>query len=213
MKLLGQLDSPYVRRVAISLYLQNLPFEHVPLSVFSTFNQFAEVNPVVKAPTLVTDEGVVLMESSLILEYADLIADPEVRLTCVRRQDRVSALRVVGLALMACEKAVQFVYECKLRPREKRHAPWLERVDGQLQTAFVLLEHEFESAQGWRFGGRPHQADVSTAVAFRFALEAVPNIFDPCKYPALAALSKRAEATKAFQTYQFDSEATIQAPA
>ena len=69
MQLIGMLDSPYVRRVAISLRLLGVPFEHKPVSVFRTFTQFQAINPVVKAPTLVCDDGTVLMESGLILDY------------------------------------------------------------------------------------------------------------------------------------------------
>jgi glutathione S-transferase len=69
MRLIGMLDSPYVRRVAISLTAVGIPFEHEPLSVFRTYKEFEAINPVVKAPTLVLDDGTVLMESSLILEY------------------------------------------------------------------------------------------------------------------------------------------------
>ena len=47
MKLVGMLDSPYVRRVAISLDLYGVDFEHQPLSVFSSYDQFASINPVV----------------------------------------------------------------------------------------------------------------------------------------------------------------------
>ena len=76
MRLIGMLDSPYVRRVAISFTLMDLRFSHEPVSVFRHFGEFAQINPVVKAPTLVTDD-VVLMESSLILDYAQHLASPE----------------------------------------------------------------------------------------------------------------------------------------
>ena len=49
MKLVGMLDSPYVRRVAISLQLLGLRFEHQSLSVFRGFDEFQRINPVVKA--------------------------------------------------------------------------------------------------------------------------------------------------------------------
>ena len=76
MQLIGMLDSPYVRRVAISLQLLGLRFEHHSLSVFSTFAQFQQINPVVKAPTLVCDDGEILMDSTLILDYAEALAAP-----------------------------------------------------------------------------------------------------------------------------------------
>ena len=74
MKLVGMLDSPYVRRVAVSLELYGVDFVHEPLSVFSTYAEFAQINPVVKAPTLVLDDGTVLMDSSLILDYLEALA-------------------------------------------------------------------------------------------------------------------------------------------
>jgi len=63
MRLIGMLDSPFVRCVAISLDVLGLPFTHESLSVFRHFDQIRDINPVVKAPTLVCDDGTVLMES------------------------------------------------------------------------------------------------------------------------------------------------------
>ena len=64
MQLIGMLDSPYVRRTAISLRLLGLPFEHRPISVFRQFDEFAAINPVVRVPSLVCDDGEVLMDSA-----------------------------------------------------------------------------------------------------------------------------------------------------
>lgn len=69
MKLIGMMDSPYVRRVAVSLALYGVEFESLPLSVFSGFDEFSRINPVVKAPTVVLDNGKQLMDSTLILHY------------------------------------------------------------------------------------------------------------------------------------------------
>src|SRR5688572_10540601 len=102
MQLVGMLDSPYVRRVAVSLRLLGLPFEHRSVSVFSTFEQFQAINPVVKAPTLVCDDGTLLMDSTLIIDYAETIAGRS--LMPSDSAARQHALRVLGLALAACEK-------------------------------------------------------------------------------------------------------------
>lgn len=203
MQLIGMLDSPYVRRVAISLRLLNLSFEHKPLSVFSTFDAFAAINPVVKAPTLVTDDGVVLMDSTLILEHAERLAAPVRSLSPTDIPDHAKAQRVIGLALAACEKAVQIVYEHNLRPAEKRHQPWLDRVAGQLAAALRLLEAEVAGAEPWLFGDRPLQADVTAAVAARFVREMLPDSIAADRYPTLTALSARAEATDAFRACPF----------
>ncbi|MGH8395541.1 MAG: glutathione S-transferase N-terminal domain-containing protein, partial [Pseudomonas sp.] len=98
MKLVGMLDSPYVRRVAISLELYGVAFEHQSLSVFSTFDEFSGINPVVKAPTLVLDDGTVLMDSGLILEYLEALAPAGSRLLPPSAQALARDLQVIGLA-------------------------------------------------------------------------------------------------------------------
>src|ERR1700722_9963946 len=97
MLLIWILDSPYVRRVAISLQLLGLGFEHRALSVFRTFDEFRAINPVVKAPTLVCDDGTVLMDSGLILDYAQALAQRSLLPADLPR--RTADLRLTGLAL------------------------------------------------------------------------------------------------------------------
>ena len=191
MQLIGMLDSPYVRRVAISLQLLGLPFEHRSLSVFRTFDQFRAINPVVKAPTLVCDDGTVLMDSTLILDYAEALAAPK-SLMPRGLGERRAALRTIGLALAACEKSVQAYYE-SMRPAEKRHEPWTTRVLGQQQAAFGELEAELArrpQAAGTR---AIDAAEVATAVAWYFTQRTLPGTVEESAYPRLRALSAWAE--------------------
>ena len=189
MELIGMLDSPYVRRVAIGLQLLELPFVHRSISVFRGIAQLAPINPVLKAPTLVAADGTVLMDSTLILGYAQ---------TQSRRSlagsDPLHAARVLGLALAACEKAVQLVYE-RARPEERRHAPWVERVTGQAQKAFALLEQEFDR--------RPptvlDDASMTAAVVWTFTQDLVPGLAPPELHPRQRNWAAQAEAHPAFR--------------
>jgi len=198
MRLIGMLDSPYVRRVAISLKLMGLEFTHEPVSVLRQFDAFAALNPVVKAPTLVTDDGVTLMDSTLILEHMERLASAERRLTPQDLDRHARAQRLIGLALAACEKTVQIVYEFNLRPAEKRHEPWLDRVTGQLHAAYGLLEGEIADPDAWLTGDRLMQADVTVAVAWRFTQFVQPDLVATSTHPKLAAFSARAEALPEF---------------
>ncbi|HEY2658816.1 MAG TPA: glutathione S-transferase [Caulobacteraceae bacterium] len=198
MRLIGMLDSPYVRRVAVSMKLMGLGFDHESVSVFRHFDQFASINPIVKAPSLVTGDGVVLMDSTLILDYVERLAEPERRLTPMDLAQHLRSQRIIGLALAACEKTVQIVYEFNTRPSEKQHEPWLDRVKGQLSAAYGLLEAEIADPQAWLIGERPMQADVTTAVAWRFTQFTHPQLATPATYPKLAAFSARAEALPEF---------------
>lgn len=198
MRLIGMMDSPYVRRVAVSLKHLGAPFTHELVSVFRHYDDFAAINPVVKAPTLVTDDGIVLMDSGLILEHVERLVPAERRLTPTDLADHARAQRIIGLALAACEKTVQMVYETTLRPADKHHQPWLDRVRGQLLAAYRLLEAELGTDDAWLFGARPLQADLTAAVAWRFTGFALSDVVRADTHPALARLSQRAEALPEF---------------
>ncbi|MEM7795458.1 MAG: glutathione S-transferase [Cyanobacteria bacterium P01_C01_bin.118] len=190
MQLIGMLDSPYVRRVAISLKCLGVPFEHKSLSVFRDFETFSQINPIVKAPTLVTDDGTVLVDSSLILQYIEGVADRSL----MPDSSSAQALRLIGLALMACDKTVQIIYERTLRPPEKRHQPWLDRVTTQLHAAYGQLEQNASSLNCEPL----MQADITVAVAWRFTQLYTAEVITPAAYPQLAAFSTQAEALPEF---------------
>lgn len=193
MQLIGMLDSPYVRRVAISLQLLGVPFVHRSISVFSGFAQFSEINPVVKAPSLVCDDGTVLMDSTLILDYAESLAVSGKTLMPTSIPERQHALRVIGLALAACEKSVQIVYERNLRPAEKLHQPWVSRVTGQLLAAYNALESELVRKPLPIIDTPINQAGVTAAVAWHFTQMMLPEIVSASDFPAMRQFSDKAE--------------------
>ena len=195
MQLIGMLDSPYVRRVAICLKLLEIEFEHRAISVFSGFDRFKAINPVVKAPTLVLADGQILMDSSLILEYAAGITPSDRALLPNQGVARLNALQLNGLALAACEKTVQIVYEQQLRPLEKQHQPWLDRVQGQLLAAYAELEKQLPQSAVSPFMG---SAEVSVAVAWSFTQLMLPGQISDEQHPTLAAFAAQAEQHPAF---------------
>ena len=200
MHLIGMLDSPYVRRVAISLQALGLPYTHRSLSVFRTYEQFKAINPVVKAPTFVCDDGTMLMDSTLILDYAEILARPR-SLLPADPAARAAALRAVGLSLAACEKTVQIVYERQMRPSEKQYEPWLQRVTEQLRAAYQALEADTPV-----LGVAPKltTATIAAAVSWRFTQEKIPEALEAQAHPRLRALSEWAEAQPEFLAAPFD---------
>ena len=208
MRLIGMLDSPYVRRVAIALRLLEIPFEHDPLSVFRTFDQFSRINPVVKAPTLVCDDGMVLMDSGLIIDYAEMLAGRS--LWPADPASRARALRATGLAMAACEKVVQIVYEHNLRPAV--HAPWLERVHKQMTAALVALDAELAQHPLAADEKTLTQAGLSAAIVWRFMQIKLELPVADAACPALAAFSARAEALPSFVATPADEMANVSTP-
>jgi glutathione S-transferase len=200
MRLIGMLDSPYVRRVAISLEFLGVPFEHEAVSVFSTFEKFRSINPVVKAPTLVCDDGEVLMDSSLILQFIESAKTDGDSLWPRSAEALRHEMRAVSLALAGCEKSVQTVYERNLRPPSAQHEPWLERVRGQLLAAYAGLEREVQARRAAFLEPRS-QASITAAVAWQFTQSMLAAVVPAENHPGLVAHSVRMESTPQFLKY------------
>ncbi|RON36182.1 glutathione S-transferase [Pseudomonas brassicacearum] len=197
MKLIGMLDSPYVRRVAISAKRLGIPLEHQSVSVFRHFEQFQQINPVVKAPTLVLDDGEVLIDSTLIIDYLEALAGPGKSLMSSDLKQRLRSLRLIGLALAACEKSVQLYYERNLRPAHIQFEPWVERVEGQLAAAYSALERELEM-QPLKTDGTIAQDGITLAVAWSFTHLVVPDQVDVNRFPQISAFTAYAEGLEDF---------------
>lgn len=203
MRLIGMLDSPYVRRVAISLEFLGVTFLHESVSVFSTFEKFQGINPVVKAPTLVCEDGTVLMDSTLILHFVEATQANACSLWSKNPELLQQEMRAVGLALAACEKSVQMVYERNLRPVEAQYEPWLARIRGQLLAAYAGLEEEIQ-LRPWVFAQSKSQAAITSAIAWQFTQSMLAALVPASDYPGLLELSERMEDMPEFLKYPPD---------
>ncbi|WPN45307.1 glutathione S-transferase [Pseudomonas sp. P8_241] len=203
MKLIGMLDSPYVRRVAISAKCLAIALEHDSVSVFRHFERFQQINPVVKAPTLVLDDGEVLMDSTLIIDYLETLAKPANTLMPSEAIPRLRALRLIGLALAASEKSVQLYYERNLRPEDIQFEPWVQRVEGQLAAAYAELERELEKYP-LKTDGSIDQDGITLAVAWSFTNLVVPDQVDAAQFPRIVAFTAYAEGLEVFVSTPID---------
>ncbi|KAB2722082.1 glutathione S-transferase family protein [Brucella intermedia] len=198
MILIGQYDSPFVRRVAIAMRLYGLPFEHKPWSTFGDRDRLAEFNPVSRVPTLVLDNGEVAIESAAILDYLDEIANGKHPLIAPRGAERRQALKICALSTGLADKAVSLLYEGLLRS-EKSNV-WVERCETQIARVLDVLENDLsERKSPYWFGDDIGHADIAATCALRFLREAHPHLFDEQKYPSLAGLAARCEALAPFQ--------------
>jgi glutathione S-transferase len=171
MLLIGMFDSPFVRRVAITMKLLDMPFEHANWSIGRDFDRIREYNPLGRVPTLVLRSGESLMESSAILDYLDEAAGRERALLPPSGPDRRQALKLMAMATGAAEKGVLQVYEGVFRPEEKRHRPWLERLRVQMSSSLAAIDRYAgeRGASQWLVGKRMTQADITAACVFTFS--------------------------------------------
>jgi glutathione S-transferase len=198
MILIGQYDSPFVRRVAIAARLYGLAYEHRPWSVWADADALGKINPARRVPTLVLDDGEVLMDSATILDALDALIGRDKALAPPSGPERRRCLRLCALAASVAEKGVSLLYETVLH--EAPSQVWIDRCRAQIGEVLDALEAE--RARGgtpYWMGPALSHADIITACAIRFVGEAHGDLFDPARWPSLAALAERCEALEPFQ--------------
>jgi len=197
MFLIGQYDSPFVRRVAIALRLYGLAFEHRPWSTFGDAETIATYNPLRRVPTLVLDDGETLIESTAILDFLDELVGPDKAMIAERGPVRRHQLKICALGSGLADKAVSLVYERVLRKDQLKL--WVERCEAQIGGVLAVLEKERAAAPtAYWFGDTIGHADIMVACALRFTTEAHPQLFDAARYPRLAAHAAVCEALPVF---------------
>jgi glutathione S-transferase len=198
MFLIGQYDSPFVRRVAIAMRLYGIKFDHKPWSTFGDAEKIAPYNPLRRVPTLVLDGGEALIDSTAILDYLDELVGPERAMIPLRGAERRHQLRICALASGLGDKSVSLVYEGVLRKQQLKL--WVDRCEAQITGALDVLEQERAAAKApYLFGTRIGHSDIAVACVLRFTREAHPQLYTAARYPALAAHAARCEALPAFQ--------------
>ena len=197
MILIGQYDSPFVRRCAVTMQLYRMDYEHRPWSVFGDAEALAQFNPLRRVPTLVCDDGAALVESAAILDWLDEQAGPDDALIAAAGVERRDALRICALTSGLADKAVSLVYE---RVIHERATPvWVERCRAQVGGVLDVLEAARDGRARWWFGERLNHADIIVGCVLRFVREAHPDVFDPARWPLLAAHADACEALPAFK--------------
>lgn len=199
MILIGQYDSPFVRRVGIAATLYGLAFEHRPWSSFGDADKLRVYNPLTRVPTLVLDDGVVLVDSFAMLDHLDSLAPTDRLLIAHEGPARRQSMAVTGLATGVGDKAVSLFYEQRMHVHPS--SEFVERCRRQIENGLAALEADrtSRSTEYW-FGSRLDHADIAAACVWRIIDEALPGLVDAARYPSLARHSARCEALPVFQT-------------
>jgi len=197
MILVGQYDSPYVRRVAIGLHLLELSFTRNTLSTFGDAEAMRRINPLGRIPSLVLDDGEVLIDSSAILDYLDELVGPARASVPPSGVGRRRALQITALASGTLDKTGAITYERTLRPAEKIHEPWIERCRTQVESGLAALEAI--TGDGWYLGDRVRTPDIMAACLFDYLLARLPEVIPAGTYPHLRGLHARCGELPAFR--------------
>jgi glutathione S-transferase len=197
MLLIGQYDSPFVRRVGIALRLYGIPFEHRPWSSFGDADALRPYNPLTRVPTLVLDDGESIIDSHAILDHVDGLVPAGRRMFPASGDARRRAIKVASLATGMGDKLVSLFYEQRLHAQASDI--WVKRCRQQIEAALDTLEADrAQRMSGWWFGETIGHADIAVGCVLRFAREVHSGIIDFSGYPALLAHCTRTEALPVF---------------
>ena len=194
MKLIGRFDSPFVRRVGVTMHVLKQPFEHLPLSPFSQADEFRRHAAIGRMPVLILEEGETLIESGAILDYLDEIAGPDAALVANQGRQRRTELKILGCATAACDKAIAINYE-RRRPSELIFDSWITRCRAQLDAALAELESFHLQLLD---GQLPRQTEITPACTYAYVKRVEPDAVQIGQYPWLERLSSACEARPEF---------------
>lgn len=196
MILVGQYDSPFVRRVAVTLHHYHMPFERNTLSVFSNAKKMQKINPLIRIPSLELASGEILIDSWAIIDYLDELAGPARALTPSHGPERRKVLQTVALAAGTIEKAGAVVYERHYHPKKMLSEEWEGRCLDQLNAGLTALEKNCGTP--WYFDLHMSQADVTIGCLIGYVKLRVPEAFPAKKFPKLHGLSLHCEMREEF---------------
>ena len=202
MKIIGLLDSPFVRRVCVTAALYGITIERRDLSVYGDEAELREFNSLLTAPVAILRDGEILVDSAAIIDYLDEQFGRDEALIATSGSERRRTLQGVAIAQFACEKIGQLWREVSYRPTSLTFEPIVDRMGQQISRAFAQLEDNY--LESHRLA--PTHAEVFIAIAFRFAQHYVPALVPADKHPRIVSTSAMLEATEPFRTFSFPEQ-------
>lgn len=196
IRLVGQYDSPFVRRAAVALHHHGIAFERTVKSVFQDFDTILHTNPLGKVPTLILDDGRQIFDSRAIVEYLDAMAPAAKRLTLPPGDDYLAMLQIEAVGIGLAEKIYERGIEFARRSPGTQDPAWVARLEQQIASALEWLE---QRATGDFFvAERLTRADLAVATAMTFLAAKQPQLHDPARRPKLERHRVLCEALSAF---------------
>jgi len=133
--------SPFGRKVKIAAAELGL-LDEIEIRMADTVDpsdSLRRENPLGKIPALILDDGMVLFDSRVILEWLDWKAGGD-RILPAEPAARFAALRLQALADGIADAALLIVYESRLRAETERSPGWVAHQQGKIDRGLDALE-------------------------------------------------------------------------
>jgi glutathione S-transferase len=197
MKLIGSLNSPYVRKVRIVMAEKKLDYQFVEEDVWNSDSILAS-NPLGKVPCLVMEGGEAVFDSRVIVEYLDArsplaphIPEPNRERTEVRTWEAL-ADGIVDAAILARLEATW-----PHRTAEQRSQAWIDRQMGKVRASLAAVSTGL-AAKPWCTGIHMTLADVAVGCALGYLEFRFPELGWRGEHANLARLADKLNARNSF---------------
>jgi glutathione S-transferase len=174
MKLIGSLASPFVRKVRIVMAEKKLDYAFELDNVWAPETAISLSNPLGQVPCLVMEDGSMMIDSRVIVEYLDTLT-PVCKLLPPNGngRERADIKCWEALADGILDAGVAMRLERTMRPSEQRSDAWVERQQKKVTLGLAALSLRLGESP-YCAGKNYSLADVAVGCAlgwlsFRFA--------------------------------------------
>ncbi len=207
MILVGQYDSPFVRRVAVTLHHYHMPFTRKPLSVFGDKKEVQALNPLLRVPILILENGETLIDSNAILDHLDHVAGNARAMTPPNGSDRRRVMQACSVSTGISDKVVGLYFERHFHETKHISANFDARLASQIKAGLERLE--LDCGNPWFFDNKMTQADITIGCMLSHVKLRLPEFFPADKYPKLHALSRHCEMREEFDAARIGANETV----
>ena len=187
MKLIGEVTSPYVRKVRIVMAEKKLEFELVLADVWNS-DEILQSNPLGKIPCLVMEGGEAVFDSRVIVEYLDTLS-PVGKLIPTAGRERAEVRTWEALADGILDAAILARLEATWagRTAAQRSQAWIDRQLSRVDAALAAMASGLGD-KPWCVGNHMTLADISVGCAVGYLSFRFPQIDWRGRHPNLARL-------------------------
>jgi glutathione S-transferase len=201
MKLFGNYDSPFVRRVAIVMHYHSIQFENCILSTYSNFDELMTKNPLGTVPVLNVDAGDHLTDSTFMIDYLEDRVLEVARLLPRTGRRRFAVLQIEAIAVGLAEKCVALSNERNRRASAVRDQSCDARLCQHIRSALRWLESLAPTP--WVYGSRMTLPDVTVAVTTTYLTKKLSGLANRETYPCLFGHNMHCEQLSQFSLAPF----------
>ncbi|MBC3931101.1 glutathione S-transferase C-terminal domain-containing protein [Undibacterium curvum] len=186
MKLLGSTTSPFVRKVRVVLAEKKLDYSFILENVWAADTTIQQSNPLGKVPCLLMEDGAVMFDSRVIVEYLDTLT-PVGKLIPALGRERAGVKCWEALADGVLDAAILIRLEKTLRPVEQQNEEWIQRQWSKVHAGLKTMSADLGEAT-FCAGNHLTLADISVACTLGWLSFRFPEIDWRTDYPNLAKL-------------------------